>query len=451
MGGGITVKTAFFVAALLGVAGTAEAEQLLFDAAPTATGSINNVCDGGVTVAIEVSRTTVIGRVKQQLQVTTAGSQVRFAIWSGAALAFYSLNVPTPQGVQIVESPDFTFTLSPGIRYHIGAITDGCAHFSIDTTGATANGIQSFAQNGRPTNFGTPMGPNQTGTADPRVLLFAPTTDVDGDGFGNAADNCPYAWQATQADADGDGLGDTCDTLNNNDVDGDGVLNVNDNCPFDANATQVDGDGDGLGDACDSSNGNDLDGDGVSNTTDNCPFKPNTNQLDTDGDGIGDLCDPAQNGVNTDIDSDGIPNADDNCAFDVNSAQLDKDMDGLGDVCDPSDERDLDDDGVPNIGDNCPFEENGDQKDIDDDGLGDACDETNGNDLDGDQIENRVDNCPFDANANQSDDDGDGFGDVCDQFEDDTGCCGVGGKPNGLLVGFVLLVLLRPRARRSAA
>ena len=58
--------------------------------------------------------------------------------------------------------------------------------------------------------------------------------DLDGDGFGDAADNCPGVADSGQADGDHDGVGDACD-----------------NCPTDGNAVQSDADSDGAGDACD--------------------------------------------------------------------------------------------------------------------------------------------------------------------------------------------------------
>src|SRR6185295_12798579 len=66
-------------------------------------------------------------------------------------------------------------------------------------------------------------------------------TDTDGDGFGNpgfpantcALDTCPDVWSLSQADLDGDGLGDACD-----------------NCVGAANPDQLDQDHDGRGDAC---------------------------------------------------------------------------------------------------------------------------------------------------------------------------------------------------------
>jgi hypothetical protein len=58
--------------------------------------------------------------------------------------------------------------------------------------------------------------------------------DHDGDGFGDAADNCPGVANSGQADGELDGVGDACD-----------------NCPAIGNAVQMDSDGDGAGDACD--------------------------------------------------------------------------------------------------------------------------------------------------------------------------------------------------------
>jgi hypothetical protein len=82
-------------------------------------------------------------------------------------------------------------------------------------------------------------------------------TDSDGDGIGNACDNCPAISNAGQEDYDNDLLGDACDLCT--DTDGDGYGNPeftnpecdDDNCPFAYNPDQADWDGDGVGDACD--------------------------------------------------------------------------------------------------------------------------------------------------------------------------------------------------------
>ena len=66
------------------------------------------------------------------------------------------------------------------------------------------------------------------------IPVVEDTTDSDGDGVGDALDNCPATPNANQLDRDGDGVGDACD-----------------NCPSVANPGQEDEDGDGVGDACD--------------------------------------------------------------------------------------------------------------------------------------------------------------------------------------------------------
>mgnify|MGYP002623389872 CR=1 FL=1 len=172
----------------------------------------------------------------------------------------------------------------------------------------------------------------------------------DGDGFGDACDNCPDVNNAGQEDIDGDGIGDACD-----------------NCPGMPNQGQEDEDADGLGDLCDNclhlaiANQEDADGDGLGDSCDNCPAVANLAQADADGDGIGDACD--------------------NCPDSPNDDQADFDGDGVGDACDTcpamadSDQADSDDDAIGDACDNCPDTPNPAQRDDDGNGVGDVCQE----------------------------------------------------------------------------
>jgi len=175
---------------------------------------------------------------------------------------------------------------------------------------------------------GTDRSGNSRLVAAPPIRLRGPRAraahpepgDVDGDGVGDAADNCAFFRNADQADLDGDAAGDACDR----DPDGDGAeARGGDNCRLADNPDQADADGNGFGDACD----RDSDGDGVRDPVDSCPAIRDDQRADLDGDRQGDACDP-------DDDDDGVFDARDRCPRAPDPLQADRDLDGLGGACD---------------------------------------------------------------------------------------------------------------------
>ncbi len=164
-------------------------------------------------------------------------------------------------------------------------------------------------------------------------VLGTCTDDPDHDGYGDTddpantcpVDNCPGLYNPDQADNDGDGIGDACDDCTDSDGDtyGNPGFPLNtcpaDNCPEAHNPDQLDTDGDTYGDACD-----ECDTDPTKTEPGQCGCGvPDT---DTDGDSIADcvdICPGADDLV--DSDEDGIPDGCDNCRDEANPDQNDTD------------------------------------------------------------------------------------------------------------------------------
>lgn len=225
------------------------------------------------------------------------------------------------------------------------------------------------------------------------------TTDPDGDGYANAADNCDSHPNADQQDGDGDRVGDACDECRGTEL---GKIG-----PDGLPATLVDQFGCTLSEECDCDkprrkggrtwrsraeylrcvrtmsrsferrdlmDAAALDAARVAARTNGCGYVRSL-PGDTDGDGVPDDGD-GDGALTTPCTTNATKACDDNCRFVRNPKQRNSGGTPRGDAC----SVDADGDSVLDRFDNCIRVANPDQNDGDDDEVGDACDVCPGTD-----------------------------------------------------------------------
>ncbi len=185
----------------------------------------------------------------------------------------------------------------------VGAVSENAAYlFYRDTSGnwkkqtrfVAVDGSTGFFAHSLSVSEGTAVisrkGDDDNAMDAGAVYIFdGMTTDSDGDGLLDVADNCPDLVNTDQNNADNDSAGNLCDT----DDDNDGIPDVDDLFPFDASES-VDYDGDKIGDNADP----DADNDGIPDLVEEYyelddsklnPLDSSDANRDLDGDGFSNL------------------------------------------------------------------------------------------------------------------------------------------------------------------
>ena len=251
------------------------------------------------------------------------------------------------------------------------------------------------------------------------VVRIDPYDDTDGDGVGDALDNCPYADNPLQTNFDNDSAGDVCD----DDDDNDDVIDASDRCVQGVlnwtSTALTDHDGDGCLDAMED---NDDDNDGVTDSNDICSFGvvgwTSNATTDYDGDGCQDATE------DDDDDNDRICDAgeqDSRWACTTSSTGMDQCPTSIAGFSSY----------IGNDADTDGCEDTTEDLDDDNDGFNDAedaCPNVAGNsslgtvlgcsDFDNDGYADTADAFPTE-NSQWLDADGDGFGDQADGFQGD--------------------------------
>jgi len=408
------------------------------DGTATLTGTPDNSHVGTHTVSFSVSDGTASDSASFDIIVgntqdaSTGSISITGTAYEGLTLTADTSGVSDDDGIGTFtyQWSDATGAISGATSstYTIPACnpTEVCASigkvYSVTAVHTDAyNEVESLALSAGPTSA---VVINPTGDLDSDGISNDVDSDIDGDGWNNAADAFDY--DGTEwLDTDTDGIGNNADT----DDDDDDVADADDDFPLD-DSEQYDADGDGWGhnaDVDDDGDGildaddDDDDGDGEPDVTD--AFPNNYNEwYDTDGDGIG-------NNADTDDDGDGTLDASDAFSLDA-CADVDTDGDGLPDTlvagCTTTLTEDTDDD--------ADGYSDADETTNCDDGTGTSTDpldatstptDTDGDltcnlldgDDDGDGVDDTSDAFPLDS-SETADYDGDGTGDNADTDDD---------------------------------
>ena len=132
-----------------------------------------------------------------------------------------TLTRAVPAGVTIeavVPSAGTCDIASQSVRCDLGDLLDGASANVALTVSASGDG--SYVIDGSVTAFESDIDPANALLAT--TLIVGAVADTDGDGIGDAVDNCTSVANPAQIDSDGDGYGNACDA----DFNGDCVVNV---------------------------------------------------------------------------------------------------------------------------------------------------------------------------------------------------------------------------------